>query len=174
MSKTILPVFIYNVDAKKAIADLDRVLVSIRRSPRINLEVGNSAVLTRDNGPEISLYKLLDEGTAPHQIGDRNSILANKEKAFGPVHGPVQHPGTPSHDISARATTYAEALLNNKLTGLAASSKDFIKLVDLEKLFAGIGIDIVKFAQEITPDIWTHVKKSFGASLRGRALSLEE
>lgn len=35
----------------------------------------------------------IERGAGPHQIGTEGQILADLEKPFGPVRGPVDHPG---------------------------------------------------------------------------------
>jgi hypothetical protein len=37
-----------------------------------------------------------EEGAGPHPIGDPGQILGNREDDFGPVRGPVMHPGNPA------------------------------------------------------------------------------
>lgn len=37
-----------------------------------------------------------EQGAVPHEIGDRGQVLANEADGFGPVRGPVLHPGNPA------------------------------------------------------------------------------
>lgn len=38
--------------------------------------------------------EMVHNGTPPHDIGGDGQILANRLEGFGPVRGPVRHPGT--------------------------------------------------------------------------------
>jgi hypothetical protein len=44
-----------------------------------------------------------DLGARPHVIGAAGQLLANKEDGFGPVRGPVWHPGNPATRFMERA-----------------------------------------------------------------------
>lgn len=44
-----------------------------------------------------------EEGARPHQIGQEGQILGNKKDNFGPIRGPVHHPGNPATHFMERA-----------------------------------------------------------------------
>lgn len=44
-----------------------------------------------------------EEGAVPHAIGKEGEILFNAAESFGPVKGPVMHPGNPATHYIARA-----------------------------------------------------------------------
>lgn len=44
-----------------------------------------------------------EEGARPHAIGADGQVLANEADNFGPVQGPVQHPGNPATHFMEKA-----------------------------------------------------------------------
>jgi hypothetical protein len=44
-----------------------------------------------------------DKGAAAHQIGAEGQVLANESDNFGPVVGPVSHPGNPATHFMSKA-----------------------------------------------------------------------
>lgn len=59
-----------------------------------------------------------EEGAWPHPIGSTGQVLANEAEDFGPVHGPVMHPGNPPTHFMRQALR----LVNQRLMGIIRSN----------------------------------------------------
>jgi hypothetical protein len=59
-----------------------------------------------------------EEGASPHLIGTAGQTLANESDNFGPVRGPVLHPGNPA----AHFMWQALKLVNQRLMGIIRSN----------------------------------------------------
>lgn len=55
-----------------------------------------------------------EEGAAPHTIGAPGQTLANEEDGFGPVKGPVLHPGNPATHFMRNALR----MVNQRMMGI--------------------------------------------------------
>lgn len=58
-----------------------------------------------------------EEGASAHIIGEAGQILGNRDEAFGPVRGPVLHPGNPAVHYMRNAFR----LLKPRLMGIIRS-----------------------------------------------------
>lgn len=55
-----------------------------------------------------------EEGAGPHPIGEAGQTLGNKAEDFGPVKGPVLHPGNPATHFMRNALR----MVNQRLMGI--------------------------------------------------------
>lgn len=55
-----------------------------------------------------------EEGAGPHEIGAPGQVLGNEDDGFGPVRGPVEHPGNPAVHYMRDALR----LVNARLMGI--------------------------------------------------------
>lgn len=55
-----------------------------------------------------------EEGAAPHAIGAPGQVLGNEADGFGPVRGPVMHPGNPATHFMRDALR----MVNQRLMGI--------------------------------------------------------
>lgn len=55
-----------------------------------------------------------EKGAGPHSIGAPGQVLANEAEGFGPVRGPVLHPGNPATHFMRQALR----LVNQRLMGI--------------------------------------------------------
>lgn len=58
-----------------------------------------------------------EEGAGPHLIGVEGQVLANRDDNFGPVLGPVRHPGNPATHFMRQALQ----MVNQRLMGIIRS-----------------------------------------------------
>lgn len=59
-----------------------------------------------------------DAGAGPHSIGAPGQVLGNEDDGFGPVKGPVEHPGNPATHFMRDALR----LVNRKLMQIIRSN----------------------------------------------------
>lgn len=153
------------LDGKAFAAVLDKVLTGFTSS-QISAQLTNTATVVRAARSWL-LFPFLDRGTKPHYIGDGSEKLANLVKGFGPVWGPVFHPGTRPYDITARVATYLQARLQQQVSfpllhfaGISSSSTD-LPWDKLSNVLVAVLTDSLNFARTITPDNWAYVKASY-------------
>ena len=161
------------IDGKAMIAALDAVVSGFSGRGVIKAQITNSAT-TESGGQTWSLFAFLDEGTKPHYIDDDGEVMGNILTNFGPVWGPLFHPGTRPYDITARVSSYFEAKLAQLVdvivpdTGTSISNRvpwESFRNVTLLALRSALD-----FAVTITPDNWHRVKASYKLTVNGRSV----
>jgi hypothetical protein len=169
----ITPVF----DAKQMIEGLNKEILNIILSGKIQAQIRNTATINHQNDAGLEqtylLFDFLDKGTRPHWIGDADVLLANKAKDFGPVWGPVYHPGTPAYDISTRTDNYLENQIERLVSGsspvsLASRASSSIQWATFRSQILLALRSSLEFAQSITPDAWQAVRDSYQLYVNGR------
>ena len=162
------------MDAQSIAREIDKELANIARNTNFSGVLFNTASVSR-KGKEVPLFPLLDRGTRPHEIspGDKG-VLANEQDDFI-VSKPVQHPGTPPYDISARAVAYLEAALARNVAGtstraLANRRGETIDFQLIRQTFINVLNQTVDFAAKITPASWKKVKASYSVRLNNRQI----
>jgi hypothetical protein len=58
-----------------------------------------------------------ESGAGPHEIGDPGQTLGNEDDDFGPVKGPVMHPGNPATHFMRDALRLVNGRLMNIIRG---------------------------------------------------------
>lgn len=160
------------LDGKAMAEALDKTLQGFQTA-KLSAQVINTATVTRDS-KTWSLFTFLDTGTKPHYIGEADTVLANQQADFGPVWGPVFHPGTRPYDITARVDLYMQAAIRTRvafptLNFAGISSKDDnLPWNKLRTVLVGILKSTVAYAVEITPDTWQAVKAGYRLSINGK------
>ena len=167
-----------NIDA--IAREIDKVIADITGSGDLEGQLLNTAVVGTRKNP-ISLFALLDNGTHAHNIPlGKGGYLANPDaegkgdKGFI-VRSSVNHPGTPPHDISARATTYFESALQRKLVGsstraLINRTSSILDFTLVRATFVEALEQTKRYAETITPANWTRVKTSYETRLNKRKI----
>ena len=142
---------------------LDSILLNATMTGNIEAQIRNEATVS-DGKATYLLYNFLDKGTKPHWIGDADTLLANKSKGFGPVWGPVFHPGTRPYDISTRVGAYLDNWMKQFLEGGGAASLDLggeLQWREFRQLVLSGLSSAIDFAQSITPASWEAVRNSY-------------
>ncbi len=160
------------LDVKSMIAALDKILVGFS-GVSLSAQIRNTATVTRESRLWL-LFPFLDKGTKPHWIGEADDLLGSKGREFGPVWGPVLHPGTRPYDISARVAAQLQSLLESRVrfpvlhfAGIKSKSPE-VPWENLRRVMVDILLSTVKFAERITPDNWRQVKQSYELWISGR------
>jgi hypothetical protein len=160
------------LDGQGLAATLDKILTGFE-SAVLTAQLINTAYVERESKTWL-LFPFLDKGTKPHYIGEGDEVLANRAKDFGPVWGPVFHPGTRPYDITSRVAAYMEAILDQRVSfpilhfaGISSKS-DTVPWVRLRKVLIGVLNDATRFARDITPDSWVAVKASYDLKIEGQ------
>ena len=159
------------IDGKSLLATVEKVFSGFTEAT-LKAQVRNTAYITRGSKVWL-LFPFLDKGTSPHYIGEGDELLANKQKSFGPVWGPVFHPGSRPYDITARVEAYFQSQVKNLLQSKTVLSIGSITSEDVPvRLFRRNILWALKlsveFARTITPDSWRYVKDSYELYLNGR------
>jgi hypothetical protein len=155
-------------DVRGMAADLERELLNATLTAQIEAQIRNVATVQDDKGVYL-LYDFLDKGTQPHWIGEADELLANRRNDFGPVWGPVFHPGTRPFDITARTGSYIQNYFERMVAeGVDTRSTDTIQWREIRLLIVDGLLAAMDFARNITPDNWSSVKASYQLYLNGR------
>jgi hypothetical protein len=155
-----IPVLQVRVNADKALAEFDIVIARLRASADVRMQLINSAVVQHKGGDRL-LFPLIDKGTVPHIIGNKGDLLGNKAKNFGPVRGPITHPGTPPLDISPRVVTFFDSLFQERLSQAASDPDKFRIFADFQNFMTDVMTSVLDFAISITPGHYSLVKDSY-------------
>ena len=142
---------------------LDSILLNATMTGNIEAQIRNEATIY-DGKATYLLYDFLDKGTKPHWIGESDTLLANKSKDFGPVWGPVFHPGTRPYDISSRVGAYLDNWMEQFLSSGGSAALDAGGEVQWNQfrkaVLSGLS-SAVSFAQSITPASWEAVRNAY-------------
>jgi hypothetical protein len=165
--------FNVSIDAAALLDGIDKELADLENLRSLQGQLINTATGTHANNKDIALFTFLDRGTRAHIIEPSSAgYLADRNKDFI-IRSAVEHPGTPPFDISARALTYFQQKLEQKVAGpstrsLARRTGQAIDFSLVKQIFVEALQQTRDFAASITPNNWFSVKRSYEARVNGR------
>jgi hypothetical protein len=156
------------IDVKRLLKIVDRTVEDIDNVLNTGA-IWNNAVSFR-SGKQVLIFPFLDKGTRPHWIDTQedDGLLANQASDFGPVYGPIFHPGTPPHDISTRVGAHFEHMLEVMFDDPSLDALEEIPTQRFNFIVKQALLESIDFAIQITPDNWPKVKASYAAYAGGR------
>jgi hypothetical protein len=163
-------VVVPEIDVKSLLGDIDLVIDNISKAI-VDANIRNTAITVRE-GKRWLLFPFLDKGTKPHWIDTKEDdvaeLLGSVEHDFGPVHGPIHHPGTRPYDISARVATYLEQTMEGLFNNIDSTDTNVVTSNKFNEIIRLAMSQALDFAVRITPDNWVSVKNSYQVYIKGR------